>query len=654
MASSVNSTSSSGSLRLSGMISGMDTDALVKQMMAGERAKIEKYNAKIQIGEWKTDAYREITSSLQSFYNTYFDPLSSSNMKSVNSFSSFATSYGETTSTNYVTVTGRADAKAGTYSIKALTTASGATLSGSDVSKAIEGVAIDTGLLGTNITSANNTLSITLNGTTKQVSLDTDGSVTTVAGLKTKLQEKIDAAFGAGKISVDLNTTSDGIKFSTERNTDTFRIGASGTANTVLGLTNSNLSNKLDLTANISDLKNSFSTPLSTSGAENDIGFTINGTSFSFSSNSTSIQDIMDEVNLNTTINATMKYDTTTNSFSIKSKSTGVTDEIVVADTMGSGNLMSVLGITGTDKGSDASVTLSDGTVIVRSSNTFVYDGLSFNIKQDFTSDTDSTTSTPDAIKVTISTDTTKSYEYIKGFVDKYNTILESLNSKLSEKKYRDYAPLTADQKTSMTEDQIKQWETKAKSGLLKNDSILFGVLSKFRNALYDTVEGAGINLSSIGITTTSEYKTKGKLEINETKLKEALATKSEQITKLFTSNSDKTYYQSLNSSTDRSERYMESGIAQRFSDVIQDAIRVSTDSNGNKGTLLNIAGISGDRSEFTNTLFKEMESFNSTVTELNNKLSDRETALYAKFTAMETALDKMNSQQSYITQMLG
>ncbi len=648
--SGVNNTTNS-SLRLSGLVSGMDTDTVIQQMLAANRAKVEKVEAKVQIAEWKTDAYREITSSLQSFYSTYFDTTSPLNLKSENAFSSFTTSYGDTTSTNYVTLTGISGAQAGTYSITELKTATSAVVEGGNVSKNIEGGAINLTDLAA-ISSSNNTLSITLNGVTKSISLATDGSITTVADLKTSLQQKINDAFGSDKINVDLNSTSDGLKFSAARSTDTFSISSESTAKSVLGLDSSNLSNKISLDTNIADLTNAFNTT-PTFGAADTIAFTINETEFSFDASKTSIQDIIDEVNAKAGLNVTMKYDITKNSFSIKSNGTGVTEEISVADT--TGTFMSSLGITGTDKGTDASVTLSDGTKIVRSSNSFTYDGITYNIKEDFTAGTDPVSGeVTKPIEATIKADSTKTYDYLKGFVDKYNELIEKINNKLSEEKYRDYAPLSDDQKENMTKEQIEKWEAKAKSGLLKNDSILTGILANLRTTLYDSVEGAGISLSSIGITTSSDYTKNGKLEINEIKLKDALTNKSEQVKKLFTKTSDVSYYSAIDSAAAKNERYKESGIAQRLSDIIQNAIRTSTDKNGFKGALLEKAGIAGDRSEYTNILFKEMQSFQETIDEMNDKLKHKEDALYAKFSAMEAALSKLNEQQSNLMSMLG
>ncbi len=746
--------SSSSILRLSGLVSGMDTDTLVKQIMTADRAKLNKVIQKREIDIWKTEAYRDISSTLKSFYSEYFDTLSSKNLKSGSNYASFSTSYGTTNSTDYVTVTGGVNAKAGTYIITSMKAATAAKASGTSASKPIQGMEISDASVA-NISSANgnNRFVITLNNVTKEIAINSSS----VEDLSSDLQDEIDSFFGEGRVTVSYtqNATLDGGKIGfSVADTDTLTIGTaynsgadtlfsvkpekspfvttnsnnkfdvtikSGSSsvtktielaagqvftsaeslasalqskadtelgegvmkfstkdgmvtytlsqnasmsktdtgtNAALGLKSNNLSNKIDLKAKIYDLKDVITdsaSSLELDGNYEDVMFTINGKYFKFSSKDTSLSDIINTVNADTTINAKMKYDSTTNSFSIESSGTGNTSKLTVKDV--SGGLMGALGInvTSTLSGSDASIKIkglngsSNEIEIFRSNNSFSYEGLNFNIKNDFTSSAD-----VEPIKVTVASDTTKAYEFIKGFVDKYNEVIDKLNTKINEKVYRDYLPLTDEEKEAMNEDQIKKWEEKAKSGLLKNDSIISGTLAQMRSALYAAVEGSGITLSSIGITTSSDYTEKGKLVINEAKLKDALANKPEEVVNLFTKSSDITYYDAINSNSLRSQRNKESGIAYKLSDIIQDAIRTNTDNNGNKGSLLEKAGIVGDRSEQSNVLYKEIMEFDSQVVEMNKKLIEKENALYKKFAAMESALSKLNEQQSWLTQQLG
>lgn len=131
--------------------------------------------------------------------------------------------------------------------------------------------------------------------------------------------------------------------------------------------------------------------------------------------------------------------------------------------------------------------------------------------------------------KITTQSDPTKAVETIKSFVDTYNELLGLMNSKLSEQKYRDYTPLTADQKKDMTEDDIKNWEERAKSGLLKNDTILSSTVTSMRLIITNNLKG----LSEAGIT-TGQYYEKGKLQIDEAKLNDALSSNPDKVLSIF------------------------------------------------------------------------------------------------------------------------
>src|SRR5690606_9679635 len=97
----------------------------------------------------------------------------------------------------------------------------------------------------------------------------------------------------------------------------------------------------------------------------------------------------------------------------------------------------------------------------------------------------------------------------------------------LKETRYRDFAPLTQEQRDEMSEDEIKRWEERARSGMLRSDQLLGSVLSNLRSALSKAVEGLPggdlKHLSQIGIT-TGAWSEQGKLYIDEAKLKDAIA----------------------------------------------------------------------------------------------------------------------------------
>ena len=86
--------------------------------------------------------------------------------------------------------------------------------------------------------------------------------------------------------------------------------------------------------------------------------------------------------------------------------------------------------------------------------------------------------------------DTDKIFDSVVKFVDEYNKLIEDLNKQIREPKYRDFQPLSAEQKKDMKEKEIEQWEEKAKSGTLRNDSTISSMLTQMRTALMGSVDG--------------------------------------------------------------------------------------------------------------------------------------------------------------------
>jgi len=297
--------------------------------------------------------------------------------------------------------------------------------------------------------------------------------------------------------------------------------------------------------------------------------------------------------------------------------------------------------------GEDAIVEL-DGETLIRSSNTFSVAGVNYTLLKE----TEGTSQE----NITLTLDVDKIYENIKTFVESYNELLGSVNTKLSETYDRDYPPLTDEQKEAMEEKQIEQWEKAAKTGLLRNDSTLEVLATNMRRAMYDSIEGVSSSLAAIGISSGS-YTDKGKLYIDETKLKEAIKNDPDSVVSLFSQESEThpgtTAVRKL-SSSERTVRYNESGITYKLFDIIEDNISIITDSGGNKGALLVKAGTVGDTSEFTNALYKQIQDYNKQISTLLDSLSDKEDGYYRQYSALEKALSSMNSQSDWLASQLG
>ena len=254
--------------------------------------------------------------------------------------------------------------------------------------------------------------------------------------------------------------------------------------------------------------------------------------------------------------------------FTINAKETGLSGNNITVTDNGSG-FVSATRLNLVDNkltgGKDASFTL-DGKTSTSKSNTFTIDGVTYTLKG----------KTGASTTITLEQDTDGIYNLIKGFVDKYNEIISTINNEYNEKRNRDYPPLTDAQKEEMTENDIKLWEEKAKAGMLYRDSILGNITNDMRRAMYDSIYTTSgdsntklsYNLASIGITTGS-YQDMGKLIIDENKLKEAIKNSPEQVIQLFTQESDVAYSPDL-TAVQRKERYEENGIIYRLYDIIE------------------------------------------------------------------------------------
>ncbi|WP_405756671.1 flagellar filament capping protein FliD [Anaerovibrio slackiae] len=286
-------------------------------------------------------------------------------------------------------------------------------------------------------------------------------------------------------------------------------------------------------------------------------------------------------------------------------------------------------------KGTNAKATI-DGKTYDLESNKITVAGVTYNFNN--VSEAGKTTT------VNVSQDTDKIVDNVKKFVDMYNTLLDSLNDKLSEEKYSDYKPLTKEQEAEMTEEQIKKWNEKAKSGLLYNNSQVRALVSDMREALYtpvDAVDSKYNSLSAIGITTTT---TKGHVTLDEDKLRKALTEDPDCVYQLFASDQDSSYIAgSTNtnklSSYEKKEDYKNTGIANRLYNAMTENMSIFEDYAGtSKAT---------DDQSYLGKLITNMQT---RMTSFQTLMKSYENKLYDKYDAMEVALSKLGTQLSYIT----
>ncbi|QSF44733.1 flagellar filament capping protein FliD [Paenibacillus tianjinensis] len=340
---------------------------------------------------------------------------------------------------------------------------------------------------------------------------------------------------------------------------------------------------------------------------------TLNDVSISLSSD-LSISAAISKINSTSGTDVTAKFDEVTGKLSFASKTYSDKGKV----SFGSGDtfqkLFGGVNSTLTYKPATIKVAGENGTSTDMSfaSNSFKLNGVQLTLLSKSTSSS----------VVTTTTDATTALDTIKNFVSDYNSLLSTLNTKVNEERYSDYTPLTDEQREAMSDSQIETWETKAKSGLLKNDEILKSTLTAMRSAITEKLG----QLSNYGIT-TGQYYENGKLYIDEDKLKQSISDDPQSVIKTFQGGSGS----SVTSLFDKLSTTMTTAVE-----------KLSTKAGTSKYSADLTAAF-----KYDSVMGKALADYTTRISDLQDKLDDYEDNLYKRFTAMETAISQYNSQSS-------
>ncbi|MBR1752403.1 MAG: flagellar filament capping protein FliD [Ruminococcus sp.] len=366
-----------------------------------------------------------------------------------------------------------------------------------------------------------------------------------------------------------------------------------------------------------------------------DYTFNVNGKSFEFDENAT-IADVIKQVNASDA-GVKMSYNSLSDSFTLESSSTGEGFDINVSG----GFADKFFGSATKTVGQNAIVNV-DGVTVERMSNNFSINGYSiqaravtgnyFDDQGNLLTAADGKLAAKDgtvdnAATLTATKNTDEIVKNIKSFVEDYNKLIEDLNKLTHEtKSYKDYAPLTDEQKDEMSESEIKKWEEKSKTGLLSGDADINNFLNSMRKTLYSKADN-GFSLTMFGIDSSSDWKDYGKLEIDEDKLKAALEEHGDDVVSTFT---------------------------KVATDLNTQCKNAASTSLASPGTLVKIAGVKGKVSEQSNEIKSQMDTISDYIKRLQERYDSNKDRYWKQFNAMETALANMNSTSTYLSQMMG
>ena len=668
VSSTTGSTGSGGgsSIRITGLNSGLDVDALVKKMLNADQTKIDMIKQQQQIITWKQEAYKDIISDIKELQEKYFNVsntstylLSSSNYNNIAATSSDST---------IVTAKASTSAKTGTYKMEVSKIAESAAISSSNsVNSQYRISDVSNWKSGTMSFSVDGGSSVSLDLT----GFDDSGSSTDTEkaqSLAKYINNQINSSGLNGEVSVSAVTDSSGtyIKF-TPADGSSVKMTTSGITDIGDGtktlVSASSTTALTDLSSDF-DLNKNLILNLNYNGK--DVSVTLDNSSTG-KNGSAPVDDSITAIETATGGAVTGNFDDMTGKFTFQTKATGSTASLAIKETYTDDegtsyttdeDLLKALGMEDGNlyvsaQGSDAVVTITEpgstsGTILTESSNTFTVNGVTYTVT--------STTDEDKPVNISLTKDTSQMHDLITDFLDDYNKIVDNIQTKLSEKKDYDYSPLTDSQKEDMSDSDIANWDKKAKQGILRNDDNLQNLLTSLRSAFTSPVlDSNGNSVSSVyfgsmgdntlGIDTSNDYTQGSKITIeDDTKLIDALTNNADEIMKLFTTKS---------TSTDSTEKFNQSGIFQRMDQIIKDNVGV-IGSSYNTATLTKYANVQDDYSvtggSGSGTLPDQIYQKQLLIDKLTDLMDDHEEKYYKQFSALETALESLSAQQSIIS----
>ena len=630
-------------MRMTGLVSGMDTESMVKELVSASSEKVNKIKQKKQDVEWKKEIWSGLNTKIYNFYKTQ--------LSAFKSVSNYKTKKATASDETKVTVKAGAGATNGTHSVSVEQTASSAYLTGDNIK--IKGNSYtrynDAGLATkfADMTDASGQ-SLNLTGQkisifdgTKTVKYELGGTGTNGVASLSELNEKLakeenfkglSASIKDGKLTftnTTAKTADDGSKSGTTYTVKADALGIDGTVgydkdaaagNTVSAAFTAKVAD------NFTSADISGSTKLADLGIKVGTTFSVNGKDFVVDDKST----INDFTTALSKMGVSASFDASHGRFYLNASKTGAANDFNL--TSSDSSALEALGLGSKAEKVDArdAIIYYNNVKYTSDSNTLTVNGLTITAKA----------KTDSAVNIEVAADTDSAYNTVKKFVKAYNDLIDEMNKYYNEKD-AGYDALTEDERSKLSDTQIEKWEEKAKQGLLRRDSTLQTLLSGMRTTLNRgvqvTMEDGStktMTLASLGIV-TGDYTENGKLHI--------------------LGDEDDDQY---SSETNTLKNLLESG-----SDIVGQVIGGSTNTSG-VGTQMydylrkSMTRIEGVRSTQTfyndKTLDSEIDDYEDDIDKWDEKLQNLEDKYYDQFSKMESAMAKLQSQQSYLSSLFG
>lgn len=398
----------------------------------------------------------------------------------------------------------------------------------------------------------------------------------------------------------------------------------------------------------------------------------INGVRIGEYTADTTLEKIMSDINNNEQAGVKVNYSAVANQFVFTSKHGGEGGQIAIGHDLENGvsgtNLAASLfgsvvyengdisQVRGNPVSSEKGFTVIQGqdakmtayingveTVLTSGTNTFDIDGFKVTANGTFKAENGG-----ERVSFDKKVDADKIVDAVKSFVEDYNKVLAEINEQYSTQPdhKKDYKPLTDDQKADMTEKQIEEYEAKAKEGLLFGDRDLGGLSNGLRFVFSD------LDMEAIGISVSTSYSDKGKITLDETKLRSALASDPEAVADAFAAPLEQKQVTNKDGSVSWVDDTSSGGAMSRLKIQLD---KYAATTGETKGILIEKAGSQySPLALLDNTLQQKIDSYDDVIDSLTDQLNDKIDFYTSKFSKLETLIAQMNSQSSYFASMGG
>lgn len=610
-------------MRISGLMSGMDTESIISQLVEAKKTKVNKAVKAQKSLKYKQDAWKTLNSQIKKLHTTAL-----SNLRWEGSFVKKTT---KVSNNNKVSVITGEMAMNGVHSLKVNQMAQSGNLTGGKLSRSDgEAVTGDTKLselLGDEL--ANGTI-IVENGkdAENRTAIDVDGSTTISsfvgalrsAGLNANFDEANGRIYVAAKGSGVDNDFTIRVRGQYEGGYVKEAAENGQKALQALGLDYSD-GYKNDLKDDVKAFIQAANNEVTTTGFPTGDNHAL----FMAAKNAGLITEV--DVDGNGTMREQIKSNLSDEDYSNLAKNLykqTVTSQDLLSwadNWQNRGQKMD---------GTNASITL-DGVEYTSSKNTFEINGLTMTVN--------ALTDPNETITITTEDDTDGIYDMIKNFFKEYNSLINQMDKLYNADSAKGYEPLLDEEKDAMSDSEIEEWETKIKDSILRKDSSLNTIASAMKEIMLGGVNMAAdgepkkmMYLSQFGINTLgyfiapenekNAYHIDGDADDAETsgnadKLKSMIANDPDTVVKFFTT------------------------LARTLYDKMTDVMA---------GTEYSSAYTAYDDKKMQ----LEYDDYTTKIKELEDKLADYEDKWYAKFAAMETAMAKMQQNASAVTALLG